>query len=306
MIVGLIALLAGLIAGALAFHWAVRMTPHVSSPGQTVWHTVTAIATGLLSGGLAYAMLERNCQQTPLVRPDEFWRYGRVVFHLLLLWLLVAAVVTDYRDYVIPDQITLLGLCIGLGLATLSGDLQMMHLWVDWNTEVPGYQAAWFPEWFATHRHWHGLAWSAAGAVSGVVMTSAVRFTSRLVLGQEAMGFGDVTLMAMIGSFLGWQPTLCACVLAPLCGVVIAILTRILTGRTFVAYGPFLAAGAVTALFTWGRIWTVVRKPFGDAVLLAIVFASALGALVLLLALIRIYRALPVQRPDREAPADEP
>ena len=70
-----------------------------------------------------------------------------------------------------------------------------------------------------------------------------VRFCSSRILGREALGLGDVTLMGMIGTFLGWQPTVFVFLAAPLCGLALLIPVKVLWRRSHVPYGPFLAAG---------------------------------------------------------------
>ena len=47
----------------------------------------------------------------------------------------------------------------------------------------------------------------------------------------EAMGFGDVTLLAMIGAFLGWQAAVIVFFLAPLAAVVVALGRLLLRGE---------------------------------------------------------------------------
>ncbi len=76
-------------------------------------------------------------------------------------------------------------------------------------------------------------------AVAGTLVW-VVRIVASVALQQEAMGFGDVTLMGMIGAFLGWQPAVMAFFLAPFAGVVIALAQWLTTGRKEIAYGPFL------------------------------------------------------------------
>ena len=65
------------------------------------------------------------------------------------------------------------------------------------------------------------------------------------MLGQEAMGLGDVTLMAMIGSFLGWQPVLFVFLLAPFCGIVVGLVAKTMLNRSYVPYGPYLSVAAL-------------------------------------------------------------
>ncbi|MCA9114636.1 MAG: prepilin peptidase [Planctomycetaceae bacterium] len=253
---------------------------------------------------LAVALLDYGCQQTPAVRPAEFWRTGRVVYQLLLLALLITATGTDLRDYVIPDEITLPGTFIGLTGAFVAGDLQIIHLWIDWNAEIPGLQGPWIPEWIVQHPHLHGLAWSLCGALAGAGLTWLLRFLSRLLLGQESMGFGDVTLMAMVGSFVGWQPVVVILLLAPLCGLVFALLGPLLSGRPYLPYGPYLASATVLTLLSWRWIWMfelptggrepfAVRRLFGDPLLLGGTAVAAATALCVLLGLWRLYRLIP-------------
>ena len=108
------------------------------------------------------------------------------------------------------------------------------------------------------------------------------------------MGFGDVTLMAMIGSFLGWQPVIIVFLLAPLCGMILGPLLQFTVGRIAIPFGPYLSAGAILVLFTWKQIWESSRTIFGHAPSLAVLAGCSLGGVVGLLALLRLYRAIPI------------
>ncbi|MFZ0214819.1 MAG: prepilin peptidase, partial [Candidatus Dormiibacterota bacterium] len=77
----------------------------------------------------------------------------------------------------------------------------------------------------------------------------------RVALGGEAMGLGDVKLVAFIGLALGIQ----AAAVALIAGVVLAgivalvlVLTRLRGMRDSIAYGPYLAVGSLLALFLAG------------------------------------------------------
>lgn len=49
---------------------------------------------------------------------------------------------------------------------------------------------------------------------------------AEFALGRPAMGAGDVTLMAVIGAFLGWQATVIAFLIAPILALVLGPLAR--------------------------------------------------------------------------------
>jgi leader peptidase (prepilin peptidase)/N-methyltransferase len=278
------------------------------------WGWGGALASLVRVSGLVWGMLAGGCQATPDVVPTEFWREGRVLFHGALLVLLLAATATDLECYLIPDSVTFGGMLLAVVAATVSGDLQMCHVWVDWNTEIPQFLGPYRPEWMSRHPHLHGLAWSLAGLTCGVLITAAVRGISRRVLGREALGLGDVTLMGMIGSFLGWQASVVVFLLAPLAAVGIGGLLALSGRKNYIPYGPYLALAAAGVVFSWRRIWMLefglhagvsprdrvgtfaLRRLFGDWLSLAVVAVAMVLGLVLLLGLSRLYQTIPVTR----------
>jgi leader peptidase (prepilin peptidase)/N-methyltransferase len=66
---------------------------------------------------------------------------------------------------------------------------------------------------------------------------------------EDVMGFGDVKLSALMGAALGWERLLVALFLGFLIGAVVGTVQRRLGGDREIPFGPFLAAGALTALF---------------------------------------------------------
>ncbi len=81
---------------------------------------------------------------------------------------------------------------------------------------------------------------------------------TKVVIPREAMGFGDVKFMAMIGAFLGWQAVLFTILAGSVTGAVVGLVSRV-TGREAwgakIPFGPFLALGAVIWLWWGTRIW---------------------------------------------------
>ncbi len=306
----------GLLAAGAAWGLTRRAFREIEEPlGNAAW--VAAISAGLLAAALTGAMLGFGCQTTPDVVPTPFWRDGRALFHVALIVLLVAATATDLKAYYITDSVTLPGMLLGVVGATVAGDLQIVHVWVDWNQEIPQLAGPYRPEWLSVHPHLHGFAWSMAGLLVGGGLTWTVRAVSGWLLGQEALGFGDVTLMAMIGSFLGWQPTVVVFLLAPLCALSVGLTVSIMGHKSYIPYGPYLSLSALIVLFTWRWVWMLefglhegalatdrtatfaLRRLFGDWLSLAVIAAATVFGLVLLLGLSRLYRLIPVDRSRR-------
>ncbi len=255
---------------------------------------VTLAAVGLMLG-LAYAETAGQCLATPEVRPDAAHVLARVIFHCGLILFLVLGTAIDLDCYLLPDRITVPGMIWGVVGAAWIADAQIAHLWVDWREAIPQIAGPYIPSWYDQYRVGHALAWSVAGLLTGGLFTAIVRTVSSRILGQEAMGFGDVMLMAMIGSIVGWQAVLATFAVAPLTGVLIAIVGYVAFGKTYLPYGPCLSAAAILVLFGWSRIWEETRLFFSDPVAIAIILGSAFAALVILLGAIRLYRAIPTR-----------
>ncbi|HUL50708.1 MAG TPA: prepilin peptidase [Gemmatimonadales bacterium] len=140
----------------------------------------------------------------------------------LLGTILVGIAVTDARHYLIPDEYTWGGLVLGLALS-LSGGAQ-------------------------------GFLQAVLGAVTGFGLLFVVALAGRWAFKEEAMGGGDIKMMAMVGSFVGWKGVLLTVFLGSLIGSLV-FLPLSLKRRRLVPFGVFLALGAA-ATFVAGD-WVI-------------------------------------------------
>ena len=102
---------------------------------------------------------------------------------------------------------------------------------------------------------WTALMDSLLGLAMGGGIVWAVRIIASQALGVEAMGFGDVTLMCMVGAFIGWQGALLAFVIAPFTSIAIALIQLLATGENRLAFGPYLCLGAAIVIVGWDWVW---------------------------------------------------
>lgn len=154
---------------------------------------------------------------------------------LVHAWFLGSMVVCAFIDVdfrILPDEVTLPGVVLGLAV---SAAFPFLH-----EGGLPG---------AIGNRHLAGLAVSALGAVVGGGTLWGVGVVGKLVFRKEAMGFGDVKYMAMIGSVLGWKGVLLTFVLACLFGSLVGVGKFVAVRRMgYVPFGPFLSAGALVML----------------------------------------------------------
>lgn len=265
---------------------------------QARWRRCLAlmVVTAVLFSAFEVAAADWRVQDIAEVQPSGTGRSLRLAYHLALISLLIAATATDFDAYLIPDQITVAGVLLGVGGAVAVGELQLCHLWVDWHDAIPHLRGPRIPAWYDAHRNWHALAWSGTGMVTGAAVTWIARIVSSRVLGQEAMGLGDVTLMAMIGSFLGWQAVLMVFLLAPIAGLTVGVAISLISGKTYLPYGPWLSLAALFVLFRWTWLWERTRLIFSDWLGLGILAGAGTAGFIVLLGLVRLYRAIPVRK----------
>jgi len=109
--------------------------------------------------------------------------------------------------------------------------------------------------WTLGAERWQALLSAVAGLGFGGALIWGVRIVGGHALRTEAMGFGDVTLMAMIGAFLGWQCALLVFFVAPFTALLIATTQWLITGNRLIAFGPYLCLASVIVVGFWSAIW---------------------------------------------------
>jgi len=113
---------------------------------------------------------------------------------------------------------------------------------------------------FLPPQNWHSLFSSIVGLGIGGLTIWLIRILGTLALRQEAMGFGDVTLWAMVGAFLGWQTALIGFFIAPFAALLAVVTKLAFRHEQELPFGPYLCFGAMAALFGWFGIWQRARN----------------------------------------------
>ncbi len=151
------------------------------------------------------------------------WQFGytyTTLFAWVFTYALVALTFIDFDTQLLPDDITLPLLWLGL-LFNLNGGF------IDLKSAV-------------------------IGAIVGYLILWSVYWLFKIVTGKEGMGYGDFKLLAAIGAWFGWQLIPAVILLSSVLGAVIGIgliAFRGKEGGTAIPFGPFLALGGIAALF---------------------------------------------------------
>ncbi|MBS0208396.1 MAG: prepilin peptidase [Planctomycetes bacterium] len=143
--------------------------------------------------------------------------------------------------------------------------------------------------WFRGGWRWESLLSSLVGLAVGGGVVWYIRLAGGWTLGREAMGFGDVTLLAMIGAFLGWQAALFTFFVAPFAGAVLGIVKRLTSGDGVIPFGPFLCLGATVVVCFWLPAWDYLKESFFVPWLIP---AGLVGCLVIIVPVLLVYRLM--------------
>jgi leader peptidase (prepilin peptidase)/N-methyltransferase len=150
------------------------------------------------------------------------FRFGFTAATLLALvftWTLVALTFIDADTTLLPDDLTLPLLWLGLG-ANVFG------------TFAP-------------------LKEAVIGAMAGYLALWSIYWLFKVVTGKEGMGYGDFKLLAALGAWMGWKALLPIVLLSSLVGAVVGIVLIVLArrGREIpIPFGPYLAAAGFIVL----------------------------------------------------------
>ncbi|AUM14107.1 prepilin peptidase [Ketobacter alkanivorans] len=163
---------------------------------------------------------------TALLSGFAAWNFGfgwETAAALAFTWALICLTMIDFDHKLLPDQITLPLMWLGLLL-----NMQGM---------------------FAS------LEDAVIGAVAGYMCLWSLYWAFKLLTGKEGMGYGDFKLLAALGAWMGWQYLLLILVLSSMVGAVVGISLIVIKGRDKnipIPFGPYLAAAGWIAFF-WGE-----------------------------------------------------
>lgn len=106
------------------------------------------------------------------------------------------------------------------------------------------------------------------------------------------MGFGDVTLMAAIGSFLGWQAVVMTFFLAPILALIVVALGFFFKRQREIPYGPYLSLAALLVILFWKQISPALLRLFEMGRFLPILAIVMFGLLLVSLWLVQSIKKL--------------
>jgi len=141
---------------------------------------------------------------------------------MILAWSLVTLSMIDFKTTLLPDNITLPILWLGI----IANYFQLFCSLED----------------------------SVLGAIFGYLSLWLVFQTFKLITGKEGMGYGDFKLLALLGAWLGWQYLIAIILISSVVGSIIGItliVTKVLGRDVPTPFGPYLALGGIICLL-WG------------------------------------------------------
>ncbi len=151
------------------------------------------------------------------------WKFGfgwPALAALVLTWFLVALAAIDIDRQLLPDNLTLPLMWIGLVLSLLAPAPGGAPVPVDPRSSL-------------------------IGAAVGYLSLWGVYHLFRALTAKEGMGYGDFKLLAALGAWLGWQMLLPTVLIAAVVGALVGLVLIVARGRSSavpIAFGPFLAA----------------------------------------------------------------
>ena len=199
------------------------------------WYDNIPILSYLILGGKCRACKKGFSAQYPIVEAVTgglfilFWRkFGLTpvggVYLAFSLALLVQSVI-DARYKIIPDEITLPGMVLGLIASFV------------------------FPQLHGQATHVAGFLSGLYGLLLGGGFLWVAGTLAEKILKKEAMGGGDVKLLGVVGAIIGMQGVLWTIFVSSVIGSIVGIYLRLRKGDEVIPFGPFLAIAAFLYLF---------------------------------------------------------
>lgn len=173
------------------------------SPRYPIVEAVTALMSGFVAWHFGYSLI--------------------TIAVLIFVWSLIALAVIDLNTQLLPDDITLPLLWLGV-LVNMNDGFTDIHSAI-------------------------------IGVMAGYLSLWSIYWCFKLITGKEGMGYGDFKLLAAIGAWLGWSMLPIVILFSSLVGAIAGvglIIAAKLKKNIPIPFGPYLVGGALIALF-WGE-----------------------------------------------------
>jgi leader peptidase (prepilin peptidase) / N-methyltransferase len=171
---------------------------------------------------IRYPLIELVSAITVTVVAFYFGVSLQTLFAIFLTWALIALTMIDFEHQLLPDDITLPFLWLGIAI-------NLFNVFTDLESSV-------------------------LGAIFGYGILWIVYIIFKIITGKEGMGYGDFKLLALLGAWFGWQSLPLIIILSSVVGATIGIFLMIFKSHnrnTAIPFGPYLAiAGWISML--WG------------------------------------------------------
>ena len=223
----------------------IRPASHCPGCGKPIaWYDNVPLVSYLLLRGRCRHCGTRISVQYPLIELAVALVWGGAVVWwgaswaaisaALLTTLLLGIALTDARHYLIPDEFSLGGLGAGLALSFVPGGISPL-------ASLAGAAAGFALLWVVKA----GGDWALArGWIGGEELQQVLEAGEK----PTTLGGGDLKMMAMVGSFLGWRGVLLTAFLGSLAGVAVFLPLVLVKRKSPIPFGVFLAVGAVVTL----------------------------------------------------------
>lgn len=152
----------------------------------------------------------------------RFWIYSLLTFSLIVVTFI------DLEFQIIPDRISVGGILLGI---LFSVSIPALHYSTTWKVS---------------------FVKSLSGALIGAGVIYLTGVFGKLVFKKESMGGGDIKLMAMLGTILGWKMTVLIFFLAPFFGTPAGIYLKFKKKHDVIPYGPYISIASFVAMI-YGR-----------------------------------------------------
>ena len=167
--------------------------------------------------------------------------------YLALVGTLIVGSFIDIELRIIPNCITIGGMILAPIISIMVPELHSAKWWQFGR----GYMI------FSDHL-FGPLTASLIGAAVGAGATWLSGVLGKVMFRREAMGFGDVKLMALLGGLLGWQQVLLVFFMAPIFGLAVGLIHLLRTRDHHIPYGPFLSLATLVTLLAGDRIFAAI------------------------------------------------